>query len=252
VKKLLKNVVKTIFPRHLQLWLSYNQNKLRGTLDPEMLYVERILTKRRRFLDIGANVGIYSFHFSSTFAQVDAYEPISEITYRLRDMGRESIHTHSVALSNGSGDLNFYIPIRDGNAVPGLASLEMRDKPYEERLVKVKRLDDYVFEDVDLIKIDVEGHESSVIKGAIQTIQKTFPILIVEIEQRHISKPIDEVFSLITEIGYDGYFLKNDELISIEKFSYSIHQEPFLSCVNDDAYINNFIFLRSDNAHNGN
>jgi FkbM family methyltransferase len=235
-----------MLPRHKQLWLTYNHKKLRGSLDPEMLFVERKLTQHRRFLDIGANVGIYSFHFSSTFAHVDAYEPISEITYRLRDMRRESIRTHSVALSNNNGDLNFYIPVREGVVVPGLASLEIRDKPYEERLVKVKRLDDYQFEDVDLIKIDVEGHESSVIEGAVETIRKTFPILIVEIEQRHISKPIDEVFNLILEIGYDGFFLKNDKLISIDEFSYSTHQEPFLNCVNDEAYVNNFIFIRSD------
>ena len=252
MKKLLKNVVKTIFPQHMQLWLTYNHKKLRGSLDPEMLFVERNLTQHRRFLDIGANVGIYSFHFASTFAQIDAFEPISEITYRLRDMRRESIRTHSVALSNNSGDLSFYIPIIDGRTVPGLASLEIRDKPNEERLVKVKRLDDYLFEDVDLIKIDVEGHESSVIEGAIETIRKTFPILIVEIEQRHISKPIDEVFNLILEIGYDGFFSKNDELISIDEFSYSTHQEPFLNCVNDDAYVNNFIFMRASNAHSGN
>ena len=107
-------------------------------------------------------------------------------------------------------------------------------------------LDDYLFEDVDLIKIDVEGHESSVIEGAVETIRKTFPILIVEIEQRHISKPIDEVFNLILEIGYDGFFLKNGKLTSINEFSYSTHQEPFLNCVNDEAYVNNFIFIRSD------
>ena len=61
MKKLLKNVVKTIFPQHMQLWLTYNHKKLRGSLDPEMLFVERNLTQHRRFLDIGANVGIYSF-----------------------------------------------------------------------------------------------------------------------------------------------------------------------------------------------
>ncbi len=63
---------------------------------------------------------------------------------------------------------------------------------------------------------------------------------------------MNQVFNLILEIGYDGFFLKDDKLISIDEFSYSTHQEPFLHCVNDDAYVNNFIFMRANNAHNSN
>ena len=55
-----------------------------------------------------------------------------------------------------------------------LASLEERGGECEVRTVKVKTVDDFDFNDVDLIKIDVEGHEQSVIGGAINVIKKNF------------------------------------------------------------------------------
>ena len=69
------------------------------------------------------------------------------------------------------------------------------------------------------------------------------PILIVEIEQRHIRKEINEVFESIESINYKGFFLKNGILKSINQYEYKKHQKPFLENVNSKEYINNFIFI---------
>ena len=84
--------------------------------------------------------------------------------------------------------------------------MEAREPPFEKRKVEVRTLDSFGFTDVDLIKIDVEGHEYSVLEGSLLTIQRCKPILLIEIEQRHISRPIKEVFSLVMNQGYDGLF----------------------------------------------
>ena len=64
-----------------QLHIRYLYLKLFNKLDPEMFFVSSLLENNRRFLDIGANVGVYSFYFRNIFRNIDAFEPIEEITY---------------------------------------------------------------------------------------------------------------------------------------------------------------------------
>jgi FkbM family methyltransferase len=244
MKRLLKKLAELIFPKRMQLPLRYEYHKLMGHLDAEMFFVDKLLRQRRRFIDIGANGGIYSFHFSSSFQIVEAFEPLDELTHRLRSLGKNSVVVHNVALSSMEGNLNFFVPLCDSS----LASIETREGPCQERLIEAKRLDDYDFSDVDLIKVDVEGHEESVLAGGVRTIEINRPVLIVEIEQRHIKKPIEEVFRKMSSLGYDGFYLQNDKLESTDSFSYAVHQKPFLTDVMDRRYVNNFIFTPSASA----
>ena len=230
-------------PSKMHLIWEYRRLSRIDGLDNEMFFVSKLLKSKRRFLDIGSNVGIYSYYFSKQFQNVEAFEPLSEITYRLKALNRKGIHIHNVALSDKSGLADFYLPIVNGSPVPSLASFEPREHPCEVGQVDVEVLDKYNFTDVDLIKIDVEGHESSVIKGALDTLRNCSPILIVEIEQRHISDDIQEVFALINTQGYQGFFLIDDVLRPLSEFSYGKWQEPYLQNVTDKRYINNFIFL---------
>ena len=52
----------------------------------------------------------------------------------------------------------------------------------------MKRLDDYALDDVDLIKIDVEGYEFFVIQGGEATITRNRPVMIVEQKPQHGGK----------------------------------------------------------------
>lgn len=243
MKESLKKVLEGILPHKFQLYVRYIYLKVFNKLDSEMLYVSKLLKDNRRFLDVGANVGVYSFHFSRSFKNVDAFEPIAETTYRLKALESDALKVHDIALSNKKGKLNFYIPLADGKPVPSLASLEKRDVECVERIVEVNTLDSYSFNDVDLMKIDVEGHEQSVILGAHETIKRCMPVLIVEIEQQHIDKRIDEVFRTILDMNYEGFFLQKDILTPLKEFDYEIHQKPFLQDVMAKEYVNNFIFV---------
>ena len=247
MKELIKRITEKIIPIRYQLNLRYFYLKNTNKLDLEMFFVSKLLKKKRRFLDIGANVGIYSFYFKNKFKNVDAFEPLKEITFRIKAIQNTFLKIHNVAISNKKGELNFYIPIINGKRAPALASLEIRGTECEVRTVKVKTIDEYNFKDVDLIKIDVEGHEESVIEGAHKTIIKSMPILIVEIEQRHIQKKVEDVFMSILKLKYSGFFLKNGELISIDNFNYDIYQKPYLKNVDVKDYINNFIFIPINN-----
>lgn len=244
MKKQIKAVSARLLPNssHFRLYFWYHW--LSGGLDEEMLKIGRLLRSRRRFLDIGANSGYYSYYFQDTFANVDSFEPLAEVTRELEAVKNPRVDIHNVALSDRCGTQNFFIPLdEDGAIVAGLASLEPRQGKCIMRDVPVKRLDDYGFTDVDLIKIDVEGHELKVLLGAERTIRQTKPHLIVEIEQRHLHLPIAEVFNHIQRLGYRGKFLLRGGWVDLVKFSLEEHQHPYLDRVWDPRYINNFVFV---------
>jgi fructose-1,6-bisphosphatase len=72
-------------------------------------------------------------------------------------------------------------------------------------LIPLKRLDSYDFNDVIFIKIDVQGYESFVIDGAIETIKKHRPYLFVEFEDHLLKKQgtsEDELKSKIELLDY--------------------------------------------------
>ncbi len=243
---ILKKFVEKFLPVRYQLPLRYFYYQRTNKLDDEISYVSNLLKEKRRFLDIGANIGIYSFHFKNSFKNIDAFEPLKEISYRLQYFQNESVKVHNCALSNRKGKFQIYIPFLLGQPVPSLASLEKRNGDYKVRIVKVDKVDNYDFEDVDLIKIDVEGHEEYVIEGARNLIKRNMPILIVEIEQRHIQKQIEEVFRSILKLNYSGFFLQSGNLTSLNEFNYDSHQKLYLNNVTSKKYINNFIFLPND------
>jgi FkbM family methyltransferase len=128
-------------------------------------------------LDIGSNAGIYSYYFSRKFSKIDAFEPLKEVTYRLEALGGKNTRIHNVALSDKRGTLPIHIPAVNGHPIATRASLEVMGCDCEVRNVDVVTLDQYGFIDVDLVKIDVEGHEYAVLDGAINTLTLCKPII---------------------------------------------------------------------------
>ena len=239
----IKQTFEAIAPKRSHLFFRYYYRKLMGKCDAEMFYVDKLLKKRRRFIDAGANMGIYSYHFLSKMQSIVAFEPLPGVAYRLEQLERKSLTIHNLALSDRVEEQKIFIPLIDGEANAGLASLEQRDGEFEEIVVKLVKLDDFSFTDIDLIKIDVEGHEIKLIRGAVNTIKINKPLLLVEIEQRHIDTNINNVFKEIIDLGYKGIFLDRGQEFSTEHFEYEKHQKPYLDNVLSKRYINNFIFI---------
>ena len=240
--RFIKDKLKKYLPRKFHLVYVYFVRKFLNQLDDEMLCVNQFLTSKRRFLDVGSNIGIYSYHFKSSFQFIDAFEPIESIPC-LDSEQSDFFKIHNIALSDTPGLLDLYTPFVNGRLDTGLSSLETRDTSCSVTTVSVSTIDSFDFKDVDLIKIDVEGHESSVIRGAVATIKNSKPVLIVEIEQRHIKQDINSVFQLILNLGYSGFFLLDGSLAPISHFRYEQHQQPYLDNVFSKDYINNFIFV---------
>ena len=200
-------------------------------------------------VDIGANIGIYSYAFRSYCREIHAFEPQSACRAVLEAIRAPNIRLHSVALSDTDETMDLRIPEKDGSRIDGLASLRPLNGNVIIEKVSVTTLDSFGFTDIALLKIDVEGHEMRVLKGALETIRRERPVILIEIEQRHITFPIQEYFTFFKNEGYSGGFLLKGIWHPLDRFSYKEHQKPFEEAMNAEryrriigSYVCNFIF----------
>jgi FkbM family methyltransferase len=232
-------------PRHWQPIAAYHYYRARSLLEPELAFVCSSLRPGLRAIDVGANEGVYTHAFARCGAFVEAFEPQPRCLTVLRSYERRwpNVHVHGEALGDTPGYATLYVPFSDGRQVTGRASLEPPTEAASAYTVRTRTLDALGFKDVALIKIDVEGHELRVLRGARETIRACNPLLLVEIEQRHIQTPIASVFDEIIALGYEGGFLdRRRELRPLDEFDVSTHQPIANADVPRALYVNNFIF----------
>jgi hypothetical protein len=118
--------------------------------------------------------------------------------------------------------------------------------------VETLPLDAFDLHDVGFVKIDVEGHELAVLRGAETLLSTQHPNLLVEIEEAHGSaEHMDEVMSFLTNLGYQATFLSKggwrpfDELDRVETRRVGLRRKSMglvRSSFSRKRYINNFLF----------
>ena len=120
-------------------------------------------------LDIGGHVGFWSKPLSDKFGKVIAFEPHKPFV-ELFKLNAPKAQVIEVALGEVDGQAEIKIP--EDNT--GAAFLQ------EGSGVPIKTLDSYGFRDIDFIKIDCEGYEFPIVKGATETLKRCRPVVIVE------------------------------------------------------------------------
>lgn len=164
------------------------------------------------FVDIGAHVGSYSWSLASKFAHVHAFEPNREAynalcaNSLLRGLS-DRITTHCLGLSYYSGRGAYYIRSADGGG-NGFSFLgQDRDHSSPIRPTETRTLDSYNLDDIGFLKIDVEGHEISVLEGARETLERNNrPTFIFESwdgQKGYIEQELrEDLFLYIQNMGY--------------------------------------------------
>jgi FkbM family methyltransferase len=230
-------------PLRYQVPLRYWYRRVRRRLERELPIVCGLVPSDGVAIDVGANNGAYTYALSRLGTRVEAFEPVPACARNLEAFRSSNVRVHAVALSSRSGEREMFVPRAPGVTHTALASFSKPDGTSEAFRVPTRRLDEYAFTGVSFIKIDVEGHELEVVKGATETIAASHPLLLIEIEQRHLKVPMEDVFRELSNLRYAGFFLFDGRMNPIEAFSYKRHQEPFLDNVMADEYVNNFFFL---------
>ena len=142
-------------------------------------------------LDIGANIGTFCCEIASIFPSytIHAFEPVSltfsELEENIKLNNFKNIVTHNIGISDNSGVVEGQTPKIKGPAghitlSEQVEKLRSGNVIHNKTSYKVATLDSFNFEDVSLIKIDVEGMEYEVFLGAVDTIKKCRPVIIFE------------------------------------------------------------------------
>ncbi|MGA2159300.1 MAG: FkbM family methyltransferase [Dehalococcoidia bacterium] len=232
-----------------QLDSLYYYQRVMRMLESEIFIAGAMSKKKDMAIDIGANNGIWSYHLSKSFLNVEAFEPIDECCDIIRSTRRRNIRVHNEALSSSPGSMELHIPVESGLLLKQSATFGEVDGQCRRVVVPVNTLDSYSFTGVGFIKIDVEGHEIEVLKGAQRTISREKPVMIIEIEQRHLSFPMDNVFELLRSYGYNAFFRSGRKLRPYADFSYEMDQLPYFNELESPMYVRNFIFIPGINRH---
>ena len=159
------------------------------------------------FVDVGANIGVHTRFLSKSVGRVLSFEPNHEVLpileYNTSDL--KNVTIHALALSNHVGTAALS---RSHTWNKGTASLE---QPNSEGAVEVETatLDTWLAPNgsVDLIKLDVEGHELAVLTGAVATLSRCRPIVALEQRDEEFDGTGRETPSirLLRSLGYELY-----------------------------------------------
>jgi len=215
--------------------------------EKELSIIDHFKDKSKDAIDVGVYRGVYSYKLSKEFNQIHSFEPNPLLFPYLNKYLTKIITNmtlYNYALSNKNELTNLKIPHRGKSIFKnnfeeiyklGCATIHETNnfEKFNNYEVECKKLDDVIKDkEISFIKIDVEGHELSVIEGANNIINKYKPTLLVEIEEKHTKKPILNTINKIKEFGYKVYFFKNNQIREI--IDHNIPNEE-----------RNFIFINS-------
>lgn len=181
-----------------------------GCPDPnEMMFMERYLRAGDTFIDVGANIGVYTLHAARLVGgtgRVLAFEPTPESCRRLQENvalnAATCVMVQQAAVSDHCGTMSFIDDRDTGNSFTfdssyGGHSISVPVTTLDETLGGLR---------CALVKIDAEGAEPLILRGACQAIaQRRLPVLQLELVERFVRRAgssVTEIRDLLLQSDY--------------------------------------------------
>lgn len=186
----------------------------------------KMCASKRVALDIGAHIGAGTVYLAEHFGLVHAFEPMAPTlkALKLNVADCDNVMVHENAVSDRAEALTFeFVPkssqlsrcIAEGGAKAFGSGKIVTD-------VKSVSIDDLGLVDVDFIKLDVEGLETRVVNGAMDTIRGSRPVILIEQggnDQKYMGEPANAASLLLEQAGMvrvEGLPYKHDRIYRFE------------------------------------
>ena len=236
--------IKKNFLSHSYLLKKRLERSIKNNDEEEIKLVKSFIIPDTDSIDVGVYRGVYSYEMSKYSKLVHAFEPNPILFNNIeKDLKKiiKNIKFYNKALSDKDELTLIKVPIRNKNYDKknyeeyfqmGKSSIHTKNNidKFESFNVESKQLDSFNFANkISFIKIDVEGHETEVIKGSERTIKNNKPVLLVEIEEQYTQTKVEDTLNYINSLGYKSFYFKDNRLNSTNK-------------LNNLNSFNNFIF----------
>lgn len=205
-----------------------------------------LIKKHFCIIDIGANRGTYSYPISKRISRngkLYLFEPLPELFYYLKNgfINKKNIFVYEKACGNIAQSKPIRIPLYNGTKGLGSASFVNNFKDFLEMDLEVLKIDDLKLSRIDLLKIDVEGYETFVLEGALHSIRKSKPVILVEIDWNMGNEYFDRLTNLIRDLDYRILSLTGNIFLEVGSSEFNSNKLNF----HEAGYRNNFFLIPS-------
>ena len=168
--------------KHFPFWMQKNGEIVNGKGTYQIKKLREAMKWCKQFrtaVDVGAHVGLWSMHLAGKFEYVYAFEPVPQFQQcYAENVWQENCRLNFSALGATSGHVTMVVPELHGGIDSGGTHIGIVRT--DGQGIAMKTLDSFGFDRVDFLKLDVEGYELEVLKGAVETLKRCKPCVIVE------------------------------------------------------------------------
>ena len=176
-------------------------------------YIKQFKSELNNVIDVGSHVGFWSKEFTELFKHVYAFEPMNEVREcYIKNIVKDNYTLYPYGLGSVEKKVKIqYEPNESGNTFI---------TPSGNREIEVYPLDRFQFNKIDYIKIDAEGYEIEVCKGALKLIERDKPFIHIEMKKKVMNKvglTQNTIYDFFESINYKQVLAVKSEVVYAPK-----------------------------------
>lgn len=206
--------------KHFEKFILKNDHYQEAQRNRALSYVKEWDTA----IDVGANIGLWAKDLTNFFNKTICFEPNKECLECLNmniNLNKSTIFNCALGSINENkilftpddcGGSSFINRTKIGKKPDGTKIHGQFPQATRKQTTQIKKLDDYNFNGINFIKIDVEGFEYQVLQGSILTLERSSPVICIEERDPENSKAIkflnDLKYKLVDIVVAEYIFIK--------------------------------------------
>ncbi|MBR9706744.1 FkbM family methyltransferase [Candidatus Pacearchaeota archaeon] len=215
-----RGIIKKILPKKIVEHIRYKNvakrlNTVKKSQDflklhEEVKQIKKYLQNPKHLIDIGANCGEISFYLSKEYpnAKIYAFEPGTRAFNVLRKIKKKFHLNNLLIYKMALGDKKEIVGMEFPDSNDTLAFITKRKN--SKNKVRIEKLDDFIAKkkitQIDFIKIDVEGFEMKILNGGANSIKKSKPLMLVEVDegnQKRFNHSSKDILDFMKKMKYE-------------------------------------------------